>query len=47
MSWLDGSTSTEATAHEGPMAGSNFASQILGFPENGFLSEDDAAYDPR
>lgn len=47
VSWLDGSTSTEATAHEGPMAGSNFATQILGFAANGFLSEDDSAYDPR
>jgi prepilin-type processing-associated H-X9-DG protein len=47
VAWLDGRTSTEANAHEGPMAGSNFALQILGYAENGFLSDDDSAYDPR
>ncbi len=47
VAWLDGRTSSEPNPHEGPQAGSTFASQILGAPQNGFLSDDDSAYDPR
>ncbi len=47
VAWLDGRTSSEPNAHEGPQSGSSFASQILGAPQNGFLSDDDSAYDPR
>lgn len=47
VAWLDGRTSSEPAAHAGPQAGTNFATQILDYPVNGFLSEDGAAYDPR
>ena len=47
VAWLDGHLSSEPRAHEGPRVGTAFATEVLGVPENGFLSSDDDAYDPR
>lgn len=47
VAWLDGHVSAEPRAHEGPQADTPFATDVMGVPENGFLSPDDSAYDPR
>ncbi len=47
VAWLDGHLSSEPVPHEGPQAGTAFATEVLGAPANGFLSDDDDAYDPR
>lgn len=47
VAWLDGHCSSVATPHGGPLGEGPLAANILGFPANGFLSEDDSAYDPR
>jgi len=44
--YLDGHTGSVAVPHEGPFATTQLLS-IMGYPANGFLSEDDSAYDPR
>jgi prepilin-type N-terminal cleavage/methylation domain-containing protein/prepilin-type processing-associated H-X9-DG protein len=44
--YLDGHTESSAVAHDGPFANAQLLA-LMGFPANGFLSEDDSAYDPR
>lgn len=47
VAWLDGHCSAVDRSHEGPQTNPDLVVGILGAPANGFLSEDDAAYDPR
>jgi prepilin-type processing-associated H-X9-DG protein len=47
IAWLDGHVSAESAKFEGPQASSALVQQVLGFPENAFLSPDDSRYDPR
>lgn len=44
--YLDGHTGSSATPHAGPYATQPLLT-LLGHPANGFLSNDDSAYDPR
>ena len=44
--YLDGHVAPSDRPHRGPHA-SEALLELMGFPEGGFLSEDDAAYDPR
>ena len=46
VAYLDGHTATIEERHRGPHADSSLVQDILGHPANGFLSADDAAYDP-
>ena len=45
--WLDGHVSSASLPCAGVHATPSLAQGTLGFPDNGFLSEDDGAYDPR
>ncbi|MDA0802509.1 MAG: type II secretion system protein [Planctomycetota bacterium] len=48
--WLDGHVSTVDVPHRGVhagVAGDSLVVDVLGAPRNGFLSDDDRAYDPR
>jgi prepilin-type processing-associated H-X9-DG protein len=45
--YLDGHLAAHATPHPGVHANDPLLRDIMGFPENGFLSNDDSAYDPR
>jgi len=47
VAWLDGHLSSEPDAHPGPRPDTALARDVLAHPANGFLSGDDAAYDPR
>jgi prepilin-type processing-associated H-X9-DG protein len=51
VAWLDGHTASVCAPCEGQHAltasGGSFLAQPLGFPRNGFLSQNNAAYDPR
>jgi prepilin-type processing-associated H-X9-DG protein len=47
VAWLDGHVSSERDPREGPQAGTSLSGDVLDFPRNGFLSEDDSRYDPR
>ncbi len=44
---LDGHVSAYASPFDGPLAQPWLLQQVMAFPRNGFLSQDDAAYDPR
>lgn len=44
---LDGHVECREAVHEGMHATPQLLDEITGFPRNGFLSEDDAFYDPR
>lgn len=44
---LDGSVHSHCTSCQGALTTSDLAASILAHPANGFLSEDDTAYDPR
>ena len=45
--FLDGHSECRDVAFEGPHADQGMLNEIMDFPENGFISEDDASYDPR
>ena len=45
--FLDGHVSGMCGCHEGPQATAPLLEGVADFPRNGFLSEDDANYDPR
>lgn len=47
VAYLDHHVGTVATPHRGKLATDSLLRDIMAFPENGFLSDDDAAYDPR
>lgn len=47
VAYLDHHVGTAATAHRGNLATDALLRDVMAFPENGFLSDDDAAYDPR
>ena len=47
VEYLDGHTGISESAAAGPLATQNLLDQVMGYPANGFLSEDDRAYDPR
>ncbi|MDA1007810.1 MAG: type II secretion system protein [Planctomycetota bacterium] len=47
VAFLDGHCSTAPTPFRGIHATDEIAKSILDFPKNGFLSDDDSAYDPR
>lgn len=51
VAWLDGHTSSVCSPCEGEHAltasGASLLAQPLGWPRNGFLSQNNAAYDPR
>lgn len=42
--YLDGHVGTPATPRRGPLAPDALAHWVTGFPDNGFLAEDDSAY---
>jgi len=44
---LDGHVSIHDAPHEGPHAQAWLLQFVMDFPRNGFLSQDDSAYDPR
>ena len=44
--FLDGHSECRESAFEGPHASEELLQEIMDFPRNGFLSEDDSAYDP-
>ncbi len=46
VAWLDGHVSAVGTPHRGKHADDALL-QHMGYPDSGFLSGDDAAYDPR
>ena len=45
--FLDGHCECMDTACEGPYASQNQLDDLMDFPQHGFLSDDDALYDPR
>jgi type II secretory pathway pseudopilin PulG len=45
--FLDGHSECREQAHEGEHTTQDLLEEIMDFPRNGFLSEDDSAYDPR
>jgi len=45
--YLDGHVAGNCGACEGPHAAPSLLDQVMGFPNNGFLSDSDASYDPR
>ena len=45
--FLDGHVAGMCACHEGPQATTPLLDGVAGFPANGFLSNDDANYDPR
>ena len=45
--WLDGHCSRRTDPHEGVHATQTLLDEIMGYPRNGFLSQDDLLYDPR
>jgi len=45
--YLDGHTGAAAVPHEGVHATDRLLREVMDHPRNGFLSNDDAAYDPR
>ncbi|HMN97173.1 MAG TPA: prepilin-type N-terminal cleavage/methylation domain-containing protein [Phycisphaerales bacterium] len=47
VAWLDGHCACATTPREGMHATPQLLESIMGWPRNGFLSEDDAAFDPR
>ncbi len=47
VSFVDGHIGSANSPQQGQFATPNLLSQYLGFPLNGFLSNDDSAYDPR
>jgi len=47
VAFIDGHVTTAGQAHEGVRATADLLENHLGFPDNGFLSTDDTAYDPR
>lgn len=47
VAFLDGHVRPCCEPCEGAHASDTLLAQILGFPRNGFLSDDDSAYDPR
>lgn len=47
VAFIDGHVSSVNQAHQGALATPGNLAQIMDFPTNGFLSEDDRAYDPR
>lgn len=44
---VDGHVGSVGRAHRGQLQTSSLLSQFMAFPRNGFLSDDDASYDPR
>ncbi|MCP3903803.1 MAG: DUF1559 domain-containing protein [Planctomycetes bacterium] len=47
VGYVDGHVGPADPPCAGPLASDAFRKDVLGFPNNGFLSEDDSAYDPR
>lgn len=47
IGWLDGHVSSLGAPCAGAHATPQLSQGTLGFPDNGFLAEDDSAYDPR
>ncbi len=47
VAYIDGHVDAVDTPHEGERATPDLLENYLGFPRNGFLSDDDSAYDPR
>ena len=47
VAWLDGHITSVETAYAGKYATESLLEDLMGHPENGFLSDDDSAYDPR
>jgi len=45
--WLDGHVASTEAAYAGKYATDRLLEEFMGHPENGFLSDDDRAYDPR
>jgi len=47
VGYLDGHVAPVATPREGKLATDELLDDVMGYPDNGFLSDDDSAYDPR
>lgn len=47
VSYLDGHVDSVTGPKQGPHATPSLLTAFMNYPENGFLSEDDSAYDPR
>lgn len=47
VAYVDGHVAAVSTAQPGPRATPAALESIMNYPENGFLSRDDSAYDPR
>lgn len=47
IAFIDGHVGSTAAHHPGINATNALLDQVMGYPENGFLSDDDSAYDPR
>lgn len=47
LCFVDGHVAGHCECHEGPQATAPLLSGVADFPRNGFLSDDDALYDPR
>ena len=47
VAYLDGRIGSVNQPRKGELASADLLEQIMGYPTNGFLSDDDGAYDPR
>ena len=47
VAYVDGHVDVVLAPHRGTLATEHLLESVLGFPRNGFLSDDDRAYDPR
>lgn len=47
VAYLDGHVDSVGKPYAGTLATESLLEDVMGYPENGFLSDDDSAYDPR
>ena len=47
VAYLDGHVDSVGKPYAGALATESLLEDVMGYPENGFLSDDDSAYDPR
>ena len=47
VAYLDGHVDSVQKPYAGALATESLLEDVMGYPENGFLSDDDSAYDPR
>jgi prepilin-type processing-associated H-X9-DG protein len=47
IAFIDGHIGATTDGHRGKRATESLLQQVMDFPRNGFLSNDDAMYDPR